>query len=315
MIDRPARPRRHRSRDRDRRGHRTLQDLGAAWVLLLLGGLIPYAQPLSPETAVEVLQDLPYFEGFGADPRRNALDLYRLRGAEAAPVLLFVHGGGWTSGDKGTYGYLGNAFASQGYVTVIPNYRLSPEVQHPVHVRDVARAVAWTYNRIADYGGDPERIVLMGHSAGGHLVALLALDDRYLREQGLSPRILDGVIPISGVYDLNAVPGFAEVFGNDPERRRDASPLTYAREGDPPPFPFLILYAQYDIPTLGHQAQVFYRALLAQGADADLSEVPDRDHGSIVAFLGRREDPATQLVVTFLRKTLPLPERRKGGSP
>jgi len=232
------------------------------------------------------------------------LDIYAQAGAEAAPVLLFVHGGGWTSGDKGTYGYLGRSFASQGYVTVIPNYRLSPEVQHPVHVRDVARAVAWTYNRIADYGGDPERIVLMGHSAGGHLVALLALDDRYLREQGLSPRILDGVIPISGVYDLTVIPAFTEVFGNSLDRRRDASPLYHAREGRLPSLPWRILYAEEDLPTLGEQAEDFYQALRSRGARAELFRIPGRDHETIISFLGRNADPATRLVLAFLKEQI-----------
>ncbi len=275
--------------------------LGTALVsLVALVALVPYAQ--DPPPSVEIVQDIPYFEGPGANPQRNALDVYRLQNAQNAPVLVFVHGGGWTSGDKALYGYLGRAFAQQGYVTVIPNYRLSPAVQHPAHVQDVARALRWVYNRIAAYGGDPEQIVLMGHSAGGHLVSLVALDDRYLWEQGLTPEVLSGVIPISGVYDLTAVPGFAEVFGNDPERRRDASPLTHAQEGDPPPFPFLILYARHDIPTLDRQAQAFYGALAARGADAELFEIPDRDHRTIVTSLGQSGDRTTQLVLEFLQE-------------
>lgn len=288
----------------------------ALWGVLLAGMLTAVAPspfPLDleiraevraqiPSASVETISDILYFDGLGFNPQRNVLDVYRPQGARGAPVLVFVHGGGWTSGDKLFYGYLGRAFASRGYVTVIPNYRLSPEVRHPVHVRDVARAVAWVYRAIASYGGDPERIVLMGHSAGGHLVSLLALDDRYLGEQGLTPEIVDGVLPISGVYDLNAVPGFAEVFGNDPERRRDASPLAHAREGEPPPFPFRIVYAQYDLPTLGYQAQVFYRALLDGGARAELFEVPGRDHRTIISFLGQSGDPTTRLVVQFLEE-------------
>lgn len=281
------------------------QAILAILLVALLTAVLPGSSEIRAQiqpASVETFFNISYFEGVGSSPQRNVLDVYRPQGAQNAPVLVFVHGGGWTSGDKALYGYLGRAFASRGYITVIPNYRLSPAVQHPVHVQDVARAVGWVYNQIAAYGGDPERIVLMGHSAGGHLVSLVALDDRYLWEQGLTPEILSGVIPISGVYDLNAVPGFAEVFGNDPERRRDASPLTHAQEGDPPAFPFLILYAQYDIPTLDRQAQAFYQALTARGADAELFEIPNRDHGTIVASLGRRGDYTTRLVFEFLHE-------------
>ena len=115
-------------------------------------------------------------------------------------MLLFVHGGRWTTGNKNLYPGIGESLARHGVGVVICNYRLSPAVKHPAHVQDVARAFAWTQSNIASYGGKPDRLFVCGHSAGGHLVALLATDPKYLKAEKLSPSDIRGVVPISGVY-------------------------------------------------------------------------------------------------------------------
>src|SRR5262245_29640481 len=116
---------------------------------------------------VKVVNDLAYYEGADADPAKHKLDLYLPKGQKDFPVLFFVHGGTWKSGDRKVYLKFGELFASHGIGTVVISYRLSPKVQHPAHVQDVARAFAWTWSNIPKHGGRADQIVACGHSAGG----------------------------------------------------------------------------------------------------------------------------------------------------
>ncbi len=158
---------------------------------------------------VKTFQDLPYYTGENADRVKHKLDLYLPDGKKDFPVMLFVHGGAWVHGDKnflGFYALLGRYFARHGVGTVVTNYRLSPGVKHPEHVKDVARAFAWTHKNIQKYDGRPDQLFICGHSAGAHLTALLATDETYLKAEGLTLKAVKGAIPISGVYviaDLN----------------------------------------------------------------------------------------------------------------
>ncbi|MDW8141535.1 MAG: alpha/beta hydrolase, partial [Candidatus Bipolaricaulota bacterium] len=199
----------------------------------LLGGGMGAAQEF------QVYTNIAYYDGPEADAVKHRLDLFVPQDAKEAPVMLFVHGGGWTSGDKNLYGFLGRTFAQQGILTAVMNYRLSPQVQHPAHIEDVARAFAWVHRNIARYGGSAQKIFVMGHSAGGHLIALLALDEKYLRAHGLTLNAIKGAIPISGIYDVTIEPPapfglYRVVFGTDPQQRRDASPLTHVGPNKPP---------------------------------------------------------------------------------
>lgn len=154
--------------------------------------------------------DLRYFPGREA---RHTLDVFAPKDvpADKAPVVFFVHGGSWMAGDKnfrGTYRNIGRALARGGVVAVLINYRLSPGVKHPEHIRDVARAFAWVHRHIDRYGGDPTRIILSGHSSGAHLAALLAADPSYLEAKELkldaaaARKGIRGVVPICGVYRI-----------------------------------------------------------------------------------------------------------------
>ena len=278
------------------------------WVLVsLLGFATSFAlAPLSTAQTgashrVTFQTDIAYYDGPAFDPGRHILDVFRPADVENAPVLMFVHGGGWSTGNKGIYSYIGRTFAEQGYVTVIPNYRLSPAVQHPAHVRDVARAYAWTVANIAQFGGDPTSVVLSGHSAGGHLVSLLALNERYLDEQGLDDRAIQGVIGLSGVYDVTNVPTdiiSSQVFTSDPDARRDASPVVHVGDDEPP---FLLLYAQFDIPTLDTQAERLHARLTARGNESRIREIRGRIHSTIVLQIGNRGDPTTAEMLDFLQ--------------
>jgi acetyl esterase/lipase len=139
------------------------------------------------------------------DDYRHRLDLFIPKGQKNFPVVVLIHGGVWMTGNNccfGLYTSVGEFLASQGIAAVLPNYRLSPEIKHPEHIKDVARAVAWTRAHIAEYGGNPEKLFLAGHSAGGHLAALLGTDDTYLQDEGIAPADIRGVIAISGVYRI-----------------------------------------------------------------------------------------------------------------
>src|SRR5438132_7046995 len=154
-------------------------------VLVLLIGPAWCAEDIKPIKSgghfeVEVVKDLAYDTSKDADSNKHKLDLYLPKGQKDFPVLFFIHGGAWTSGDRRLYGALGHTFAKNGIGTVIISYRLTPQVQHPGHIEDVARAFAWTHQNIAKHGGRADQIFVSGHSAGGHLAALLVTNEKYL---------------------------------------------------------------------------------------------------------------------------------------
>src|SRR5580692_11542886 len=180
-------------------GNRLAQAWAVLWCGIAAGFLVcgwPAATrageaAAAPKTfKVEVKENITYFEGLAENRAAHQLDVYFPKGEKDYPVLFFVHGGGWMFGDKkgdlGIFQILGRSFAQHGIGVVAPNYRLSPRVQHPEHVRDVARAFAWTVKHVKEYGGRPDALFLSGHSAGGHLVALLATDPSYLKAEGLN---------------------------------------------------------------------------------------------------------------------------------
>ena len=172
-------------------------------------------------------------QAFGEGPRRR-LDVYVPTAAvEKAPVLVFFYGGSWKSGSKDDYAFVGQALAAQGFVTVLPDYRLYPETAFPGFLEDGAAAIAWVRDNIAAYGGDPRRIVLAGHSAGAYNAAMLGLDPRYLTAAGVDPKTIRAVAGLSGPYDFLPLDDDTtiEVFGGAPDLSatqpvRSAGPLS-----------------------------------------------------------------------------------------
>ncbi len=277
----------------------------------------------------------------------QSLDIFAPRGARDCPVILLVHGGGWMIGDKdmfGLYRRVGRFLAKQGYVAVAINYRLSPAVQHPEHVKDVARAFAWIRRQIRTYGGNPDRIILAGHSAGGHLVALLASDDRYLKDPELKLTDRDraairGVVAISGVYRIPESEEFhkmvsmmaeavLELSGNSPllaamlpalipaVRSVNVFQIVFGQDKDvrmqaspinqvrPGLPPFLILYGDRDLPLLGPMAREFHAALKKAGSAAELCPIDDRNHNTIMFRLHQPDDPTGARILAFLQRVL-----------
>src|SRR5213075_606449 len=131
------------------------------------------------------------------------LDVYLPKDKKLAPVFLFVHGGAWRSGDRTQYLPLGNRFAKEGILTVVPSYRLAPKNKFPAQIEDVAAAFAWTVRHIVEFGGDTNRIYIGGHSAGGHLASLLIMNPKWLKDVGVSPDVIKGALCLSGVYDMS----------------------------------------------------------------------------------------------------------------
>jgi len=254
------------------------------------------------EFACRAVRDLTYYSGPDADPSKHQLDLYIPANRPDFPVVVFVHGGGWRHGDKrmlfDVHGKLGERLAKNGVGAAVINYRLSPKVKHPEHAKDVARAVSWVAKHIGDYGGDPKQLFLSGHSAGGHLVSLLATDDSYLAAEGMTVAEIRGVIAISGVYEIPPHEGFfPSVFGTNAEQRRLASPIAHVKAGRPP---FLILYGEHDYLGLDRMAERFGQALKHAGNDARVLEIKGRDHLGIVGRMLAQDDVTLQAVLKFV---------------
>ncbi len=219
---------------------------------------------------------------YGTDVRQK-LDVYVPKNspADGAPVVVFVHGGSWANGSRDNYRFVGEALAARGCVAVLPSYRLYPQVRFPLFVEDAAHAVAWARAHAAEYGGDPQRIFIMGHSAGAHIVMLLALDEHYLRQAGMSSSDLRGVIGLSGPYDFYPFgSGFHhEVFdfGGAPELTQ---PIHYVRAGAPAT---LLLYGSADrVVDPGNSARLA-DALRRAGSPVTIKVYPGASHGDTVA--------------------------------
>lgn len=259
------------------------------------GALALPSNELSP--GIEVSADIPYTEGLPDDANKHKLDIYFKQGVQRAPVFFFIHGGAWRSGDRFLYRSLGNRFASEGIVTVAPSYRLSPKNPHPAQIDDVAAAFAWVVAHIQDYGGDPNRIVVGGHSAGGHLAALLTLAPKHLARYGLSQKNIRGAIALSGVYDVTT--GLESTFGRDKDVQRDASPLMHVQAPAPP---FLITYCQWDYLRLPQQAQEFHAVLQQKGVASELIYVAGESHISEIVRVTRPDDVTARAILRFIRQ-------------
>ncbi len=211
---------------------------------------------VSVTKAQNLTANIPY-----AEPahERHVLDIHAPENAKNLPVVFWIHGGGWQTGDKSDVQIKPRVFAERGFVFVSTNYRLLPQVEMKVLIQDVAKSLGWVHKNISKHGGDPKRIFVMGHSAGAQLAALLCIDDRYLKAEGVPFDVLKGCVPVDGdTYDIPAIIVTAELrqtvhgfplptfghrqkFGNDPQKHIDFSAVTHVAKGKGIP-PFLILH-------------------------------------------------------------------------
>ena len=257
----------------------------------------------------EVLEerDITSYDGPGFDRKKHKLDLFLPKGQRDFPVLLFIHGGAWVSGDRRLYTSVGRVFAKNGVGTAVISYRLSPAVQHPAHIEDCARAFAWVRNHIGERGGRTDQIFVAGQSAGGHLTALLCTHEKYLAQQNCSLADIRGAIPISGIFEFR--PGrYDRVIGEGPEAAVSASPIRHLSDRCPP---FLVLYAESDIPNCDQMSQRLCRELNQLKVPAESHEIPGRNHVSIMfRLMMDTRDPTTQQMLRFIARqgTLSLQE-------
>jgi acetyl esterase/lipase len=246
----------------------------------------------------------------------QTLDVYAPDNARALPVIFWIHGGGWQMGDKSIASAKPRACVDKGYVFVSANYRLLPKVDMETIVRDVARAIHWVHDHIAEFGGDPERLIITGHSAGAQLAALLCTDDRYLKTEGLSLAIIRGCVPVDGdTYDVPLMietaakrrkalgqpdPKFGhfEKFGSDPAKHRDFSAVNHVAR-DKGISPFLLLFVA-DHRDTSAQARRLASVLNEAGIAATLFGAKNSEHSKIDEMLGQPDDPATKALFDFI---------------
>lgn len=259
-----------------------------------------------------------------AEEELNSLDVWPRQGEIDQPILVFVHGGGWVSGDKATHEEIpsfGSFFADAGFALVPVNYRLvddprSPGTTYAEQAEDVASAIAWVSSHAREFCGDPQRIQLVGHSAGAHLVALVATDPRYLAAHGMQPSDLAGVVALDvNAYDIEwsiengadhgypaAAVNLPQVFGPNVSTWRDASPITFI--GDEPLPRQLVVSAPVQtggiVQDLSRAASELYvDALNTAGHPAEFFEAAAHTHSSLVTQLGTG-DPYNQRLRDFL---------------
>jgi len=287
----------------------TMNELRFSLITLLL------LLPLSAASGQKITVDIPYLPD---GHERHTLDVYVPDNSsdENLPVMFWIHGGGWQQGNKDDIGLKAKALTDRGFVFVSTNYRLLPEVKMDVLIRDVASSLGWVHKNINQHGGDPQRIFVGGHSAGAQLAALICIDDRYLKEEGVSFDVLKGCVPVDGdTYDIPKIISTAEhrqtlyggkmftfghrqKFGNDPEKHVDFSTVTHVAEGKGIP-PFLILYFPGN-PDTRAQAARLETVLKAAKIPARSFGKRDSNHSGLNNDLGKPSDPATVELYKFL---------------
>lgn len=255
---------------------------------------------------VRVERDVDYVPAVSYENKKDRLDIYLPAGKTKAPVIISIHGGALRAGDKSGENAVGQRFAGAGYVTVVINYRLSPVVMHPGHVEDAATAVAWVKHNITKYGGDPDRIVVIGHSAGAYLAALLVTDPHYLAAQGVSLSDIKGVVPVSAFFYVNrpdvAVARPKDVWGTSTDVWSSASPGSHVQAGLPPT---LLLYADGDDEWRRLQQTEFANAERAAGNTQIATHmVAGRTHNTVWNRMADADDDTSRSILAFIA-TLP----------
>ncbi len=262
-----------------------------------------------------VTRGIKYIDRPGTLDFFTSLDVYQpaTQSKTNRPILIYVHGGGWAIGDKSRVHEKADWAFENDWILVSVNYRLTPQVMHPEHARDVAAAVAYIHEHAHEIGGDPDRIVLIGHSAGAHLAGIVSSDEQLLGEFGLAPSNICGTVLLDGAgYNIpqqmkslllvgKSRAMFEAAFGFDPELWIQASPTLQAMPGDDLPPLFAV-----HVPRLRStiESKEIVKVWNTTGAEATRHFAPNKDHASINHTMGNRNDPDTQAVEEFIRSVL-----------
>jgi acetyl esterase/lipase len=259
-----------------------------AGLIALTGSVVSACSPLSlfaTFTPKDAAKSPEHGVAYGADPRQ-ALDVYAPRHETTpAPVAVFFYGGSWDSGRRQDYGWVGRALAAQGFLTIVPDYRLYPAVRYPGFVEDGALAVRWAVEHARALGGDPERIVLIGHSAGAYNAAMLALDDHYLKAAGVEPKVVRAFAGLSGPYDFLPLDGpiTERTFGQAPDLP-GTQPTAYVRADSPPAF---LGTGDGDTTVRPRNTRILAAALRAKGVAVEERHYEGLNHADTVLALSR----------------------------
>ena len=271
---------------------------------------------VSSADAQQVTRDIPYATAH----QRQVLDVHAPAGVKNLPVVFWIHGGGWQTGDKTMVALKPKAFMDAGFVFVTINHRLLPTVEMGAITRDVASALGWVHKNIATHGGDPARVLVMGHSSGGQLAALMCVDDRYAKAEGFSLKMIKGCVPVDAdTFDIPAIIEVAETrarahhlplptnghrqkFGNDPAKHLDFSTVTHVAKDKGIP-PFLILHIAGH-PDTGAQARRLAAVLQDAGISVKVVAAREATHASINDNIGAANDPVTKELFSFVAEAL-----------
>lgn len=277
--------------------------LGLAVGAVVLGGLaacspLTTLNALSPGRALQTSEGVPY----GANARHR-LDIYTPdKPVASAPVVVFFMGGNWVKGERADYAFVGRALASRGYVVVIPDYRLYPEVKYPDFLDDSAQAVAWTAREITRFGGDPKRLYVMGHSAGAYNASMVALEPSYLAKYGMRNSSLRGWIGLAGPYDFLPIynPTTRPVF-HFPNTPPESQPIRHVGRTSPPAL--LIAANSDDLVNPVRNTGALAQKLRAHGVTVQEVYFDGVSHTTLVASLAaplRKLAPTLDTIDTFI---------------
>jgi acetyl esterase/lipase len=275
-----------------------LRILVGATVLMAVAGCspFPFLNAVAPGKGYTVQTGIAY----GSLPRQK-LDLYLPPPAAIrAPVVIFFYGGGWEEGSRGEYRFVGSALAAKGIAVAIPDYRVYPEVVFPSFIEDGALAAKWVQDHAGEFGADPQRLYLMGHSAGAHIAAMLSLNGKYLEAAGADRRAVAGLIGLSGPYDFLPLKSarLKEIFG-DPAPRL-TQPIEFVDSGAPPA---LLVTGSADETVNPGNSKRLAETLRASGVKVEYRVYPDIGHGRTIAAFSRPLSagvPVMEEVVEFI---------------
>lgn len=271
----------------------------------LLSLLVILFYVLKINAQVNVIQDIDYRENDQYNNNKDLLDIYMPEGAKKVPVLVYFHGGALLKGTKKAGNEIGRKLAASGIGFISANYRLSPEFKHPDHVNDAAAATLWVLRNIADYGGDPSKVYVSGHSSGGYLAALLAVAPTFLKSNDVLPKIKGGILISAFLYveetakDRIAInPIYKSIWGEDPLAWEKASVSSFL---SPNKDNILLIYADGDAPWRKAQNQRFAKTLSDFGNQSIILEkVPNRDHGTLITKILSPDDRIVNLIKSFV---------------
>lgn len=275
-------------------------------ILIVIGSQNGFADNNGSLRNVDIIKDISF-----GNHQQQKIDIYRphIDDQTNLPIIIYVHGGAWRVGDKAASKKLGQFYAERGSIFISVNYRLSHTAKHPAQVEDLAAAVKWVADNIALYGGRPNDIILTGHSAGAHLVALVATDPIYLSKQGLSPHIFKLVVPVdTAAFNLNVAAQsnpklvkrlIHKNFGKDKKSLSKASPTfqTLRHHVTPPPF---MTFTSNEHPAAVKETRIFTKALRTRAGQAQNQILDGINHKQMNVLIAKPDSPIAMALLTAL---------------